>query len=239
MRRLNTVESFISEGMRRSDEETAMLPQNPDQDSVHTEWRDQVYYSWNHVFYDVAKWLPTNYRGQQDLDGIAHFHPPSSEAFGLDFLPEDVFNNSTDKRWDQDRLLIPAHLKKGVKIRLVATYTEEPVRDADTAEFMFDFSMTTDICYIRRGLKVKLYIEGDFDKASTGTVAVIVCGVMCSESHDPDDPPGRPEQKVLTEEETEVMERQAEAQSAIRGVLGIYQQRQAQQIDTADDGREH
>ena len=216
---LKDVGSFVHRGIHeRSDEATAQLPKN-DGLSVHTEWRDKVYEFWNHVFYDVANYIAM-LSDNERKDGVAHFHPPNSEAFGLDYQEHSTKNDNTiTKVWPHDVMLIPAHLQPGVKLTL------HSVGDRKTTATFLDATTPFDIWYIRRNTTITLSISGnDTDSADTplsGLAAVMVTGIMCSEAHDPDDPPGRPEQRVLTEKETQEADLQAEVQSSISNVIAM------------------
>jgi hypothetical protein len=44
-----------------SSEKREQLPRNPHTKTLHTPWRDQIYYMWNHVVYDVGNWISAMY----------------------------------------------------------------------------------------------------------------------------------------------------------------------------------
>ena len=207
---------FVKDGVRLNDEEIVAFAQNPDQDSIHTPWRDGVYEMWNHVFYDVANVLQAQF---DEAAGVAHFHPPSTEALRLDF-PINGPDVNVTKIWETDVLICPAHLKSGVTVRVSVANPSSTSDSEDSTAFTFDGSTHTDVVYIRRGTEANFTIQGK-PKGDSKVAAVMVGAIMCSESHDPDDPLGRPEQRVLNEDETTEADLQVEVQSSVRSVLAM------------------
>lgn len=158
---------FAKENYERSEEERLAVPQNPDTNTVHTRWRDEVYEAWSHVFYDVMNFL-------QDVGpDVGHYHPPSHDILSLQY-PGNDGNQETaavKKTWGTKVLIIPAHLEPGVAIRV----TEMNGKAIGT----FDGKNTAEIWYIRAGVEVHIYVEGDYDKSRTGVAAVLVYGILC------------------------------------------------------------
>jgi hypothetical protein len=170
---------FIKANHEMPDEERERVPQNPDRESLHTPWRDSIYHSWKHVFHDVMNFLP-------EIDcSVGHFHPPSHDAFALDYpIPEDENVAVGKKGWNTNVLLIPAHRRPGVSVR--ATVNESHEEGTSEKELgRFDASNLTEIWYVRKGVHVNFYIEGDLEKNPQGVAAVIVCGILCSDVHEP------------------------------------------------------
>ena len=101
---------------------------NPDTDEVNTPWREELYRAFNHVFFDVMKWLP----GVNC--SVGHFHPPSHESFYLE-CPHTGSNESPlvlRKKWERNILLLPAYVRKGLKIK--ATMHDEDQAEEQVAE---------------------------------------------------------------------------------------------------------
>ena len=44
-----------------------------------------------------------------------------------------------------------------------------------------------EIWYVRRGVRVKFYVEAELQKDSQGLAAVMVCGILCTENHETED----------------------------------------------------
>ena len=49
----------------------------------------------------------------------------------------------------------------------------------------FDSLNPTEIWYVRKGVDVNIYVEGDFEKDRQGVAAVMVNGILCSDIHEP------------------------------------------------------
>jgi hypothetical protein len=217
--RAGDVGSFVMQARKKSDDEIAALPKNPEQNSVHTEWRDKVYHFWNHVFYDVGNWLSSQF---SSTDGVSHFQPPSTEAIGLEF-PASSANDSGTHIWDRDVFLVPAHVHTGVSLRLLAVDEATPPEVPETSAERFDNWSQGDIYYVRRQTKVRFVVEGEPTEAGSDLAAVVVCGQFCAaDDDDPDDPPGRPEQKALSESEMEEEMLQQEVQSSMQNVFAAF-----------------
>lgn len=224
MRCVKDVGSFVHRGIhQRKAEEDAVLATTEDL-SLHREWRDKLYEFWNHVFFDVATFLTTRLDTEAE-GGLAHFHPPSSETFQLRVNGTgSEHGESSLHEWKHDALLVPAHLQPGIRVNL------QSVGDEQFDDVSLDANTPSEIWYIRRDARVKLsvftapadtVIPSQVSREGEGVAAVMVMGIMCNEMHDPDDPPGRPEQKVPTEEETREADTQAEVQSSIANVLAL------------------
>jgi hypothetical protein len=159
-------------------EEREQLPQNSDTKSCHTPWRDQIYYMWNHVFYDVGNWMSWTY-------GTRTFKPPNTEVFALEF-PTSYENGdggkdpAATKVWDAETLLVPAYLARGVSLRVETVNPGqedgEPFHPAD-----FDHRDRYSVWYVKTGLQMRFYVEGDWDKSADGVAAVMVSGNMLGE----------------------------------------------------------
>ncbi|OGE49071.1 hypothetical protein PENARI_c023G02705 [Penicillium arizonense] len=159
-------------------EECEQLPRNPDTKTLHTPWRDQIYYMWNHVFYDVGNWLSAMYRARS-------FEPPNIELFAIDFPTSHENGNSgkvpaATKVWDSNTLLAPAYLAPGVSLRVETLQPgeedKEPSHPAD-----FDHKDRYCVWFVREGLQMRFYVEGDWDQRTDGVAAVMVYGKMLGE----------------------------------------------------------
>ena len=142
-------------------------------------WRDSIYHMWNHVFYDVMNFLP------EVNCSVGHFHPPSHDAFAVDYPTAHGRNVAVaKKKWDTNTLLIPAHRAPGVSVR--ATVNESNEDETLEKELgTFDGLNPTEIWYVRKGVDVNIYVEGDFEKDRQGVAAVTVYGILCSDIHEP------------------------------------------------------
>ncbi|KAL2834636.1 hypothetical protein BJY01DRAFT_253004 [Aspergillus pseudoustus] len=173
------------------------LPRDEDQVSVNTPWREQIYYMWNHVFYDVGNWVSSAY-------GTRRFMPPGIEVFTIKF-PAPTANRSesngngdadndanedknknkslvpaSSKVWpDSETLLAPAYLAPGISIRVE---TLEPGQAADEETFHpgnFEQGDRYCVWYVKKGLQLRLFVEGEWDEKDVGGLAaVMVCGSM-------------------------------------------------------------
>lgn len=132
------------------------IPVDADTSTVHSPWREEVYYTYNHIFYDVADFL------SEAAAGVGHFHPPSHEVFALardiravthedggggdgggsnaraaaKESEEDGHQaNGAARRmkWPTNVLLIPAYLAPGVKV-CVRMIADRPQQDGGAEE---------------------------------------------------------------------------------------------------------
>lgn len=122
-----SVEDFIQESWYSVPEQEIAAASNPDTDSVHTPWRDQVYEFWNHVFYDVGKFLPEACPGQ-----TCH-RPPACDIFDHSIGSKE---EGLLKVWDEALLLIPTFLEYGISIRtmIVPDKISQPTKAVKVAE---------------------------------------------------------------------------------------------------------
>ncbi|KAM6492978.1 hypothetical protein JOM56_011112 [Amanita muscaria] len=176
----SSVGTFMRENHGRTPEQRAALPVYPDKEAVHTPWRDEVYETWNHVFYDVMRFL------REVNDAFGHFHPPKHDVFALSFPPSDGQETENTrvltKTWDTDILLIPAHLEPGVVVRLeTLSQREEDGEKKDVEKIRGRFSKDNagEIWYLRKGVEARFFIEGEWDKSSKGLAAVMVHAILC------------------------------------------------------------
>ena len=136
---------------------------------------------WNHVFYDAMKFL---------LEGksiVGHFHPPSHEVFVLNYQkPQDGTLGVVCKHWDTNVLLIPAYRASKVTIRV----TGEQSIDERTSEMelgTFNDSNLSETWWVKKGVKVRFYVEGELETDCQGLAAVMVCGILCTKYHETED----------------------------------------------------
>ncbi|KAL2813871.1 hypothetical protein BJX63DRAFT_208147 [Aspergillus granulosus] len=171
-----------------TNEEREQLPRDEDQESVHTPWRDQIYYMWNHVFYDVGNWMSSGY-------GTRSFVPPGVDVFVIRF-PETCGNRAAGvdanggdekkkyinpaaiKSWpESEALLAPAYLAPGISVRVE---TLEPGQAEDAETFHpgdFNHEARYDVWYVKKGLRLKFFVEGTWDEKSAGGLAAIMVWV--------------------------------------------------------------
>ncbi|KAJ5159916.1 uncharacterized protein N7482_006920 [Penicillium canariense] len=158
--------------------EREQLPQDSDTKSCHTPWRDQIYYMWNHVFYDVGSWMSRAY-------GTGTFKPPNTEVFAIEF-PTSHENDdggnvlAATKVWDADTLIVPAWLAPGVSLRVE---TLNPGKEDDEPFHPGDFGQRDryDVWYVKEGVQLRFYVEGDWDRSADRLAAVMVYGNMLGE----------------------------------------------------------
>ena len=161
---------------------------DPDTSSVHTAWREEVYFVYNHVFWDVSRFL-----GEAAGRGVVgHFHPPRHEVFALGRGRDgdgaeskradgNDGDDAADKegvktmQWPINILLIPAYLAPGVKVRVTAA--DRPKQDgaddegpapADEELGVWDGTNDMEVWYLRAGLEVKFAVERKSESESLG-----------------------------------------------------------------------
>lgn len=177
----HSVELFIKGQHERNKSDSERVPQDPDLESLHTPWRDSIYHMWNHVFYDVMKFLT------QSKCTVGDFHPPSHEGFALKYQkPQDGTLDVVCKSWDTNVLLIPAYQASKVTIRV----TGEQSIDERTSEMelgTFSDSNLSETWWVKKGVKVNFYVEGEWETDCQGLAAVMVCGILCTEYHETED----------------------------------------------------
>ncbi|KAJ5101725.1 hypothetical protein NUU61_003947 [Penicillium alfredii] len=171
-------------GQQTPEEKFGDAPKNPDTAALHTPWRDKAYYLWNHLFWDVSRFMNSMY-------GVGHLHPPNQDVFGLEF-PRPHGNELNEnvrvftKIWECNVLVLPAFLAPSVVVR-VETYSpgEEGgvVRDVVKLRGKFGPENPAEIWYMRKGLETRFYIEGDWERPSTGLAAAMVYGKLCDDTH--------------------------------------------------------
>lgn len=161
------------------EEEKAKLPRNPDTKNLHNPWRDEIYYLWNHLFYDVGNFL-------DDVYGMGKFYPPNEAVFGLEFPQLHGDEESENVRvltkvWETEVIILPTYLAPGVVVR-VETFGpgEENGVSRNVVKLRGKFSNEQDSLaqawYFERGLETRFYIEGGEDPTGEGWAAVIVYG---------------------------------------------------------------
>ena len=174
---IDAVGWFTRDSSYRTDEERKLVPQNPNKDDYRTAWRESVYHMWNHVFYDVMRFLP------EVGMGVGHIHPPSHDAFAMDYPQVGDSNGSVavKKKWDTNVLIVPAFLEPGVSIRMFVSQASENGQSQKTLG-SFDGFNTADIWWLKSGVEVCFYVEGDYEKDRKGVAAVLVYGILCMEN---------------------------------------------------------
>jgi hypothetical protein len=174
------VQTFMQEDSGRTPEERAQVPQNPDTTTLHTPWRDEIYYLWNHLFFDVGSFIANMYP-------VGYFKPPNHDAFGLEFPRVQGIEDSENvrvltKAWETVVMVIPAYLAPSVSVR-VETFSPEE-KNGVKLRGRFTHGKPGEIWYMQKGLETRFYIEGDWDRASDGVAAVVVYGKMDEAAHE-------------------------------------------------------
>lgn len=78
--------------------------------------------------------------------------------------------------WTTNVLLVPTVLGHGVSLRVTVARTGEGGQ-SEKALGIFDEMNTTDLWFIRSGVRINIYVEGAIENGSKGVAAVTVCGV--------------------------------------------------------------
>ena len=157
-------------------EERDQLPQSPEKSTVHTPWRDQVYFMWNHVFFDTGNFMANMY-------GTATFKPPNTDAFGIEFpAAEDQKGFVVEKEWESETLLAAAYLAPGVSVRLETITPGREDKEPFHASSIDHHESRHNVWYVRKGIKVRFCVEGERQE---GLAAVIVFGTMLGAPFEP------------------------------------------------------
>ncbi len=162
----SAVGAFIAASHNRSEEERRAVSQNPSKEDIHTPWRREIYHQWNHVFYDVANFLASV------GPGTGHLHPPAHSAFALTYPVADGEGETKEMVWDNNVLVIPAHLEPGVSVRMSTIKEDGEEKTLGT----FNASSTADIWFIKKETSVRFFVEGEYENVRGGVAAVLVCG---------------------------------------------------------------
>ncbi|KAL2787201.1 hypothetical protein BJX66DRAFT_311446 [Aspergillus keveii] len=182
--------------------EREALPRDDDQVSVHTPWREQIYYMWNHVFFDVGNWVTANY-------GTGRFEPPGIEVFEVRFPASVVHDGqngtgngdgngdgvaeknlsrsgilpAASQVWpESETLLAAAYLAPGISLRVE---TLDPGQSEDEETFHpgdFTHGDRYTVWYVKKGLQLRIFVEGGWEEERVGGLAaVMVWGSMSGE----------------------------------------------------------
>ena len=176
----DTVNPFLQLGQLQGFQAVAALPHDPEQSSVHSAWRDEVYHHWNHVFYDAAQFLSKTFHS---LAGVGHFHPPHTEAFGLHF--QAGHEEPVKKTCTTDVLICRAHQQAGTSLTMSVWGPNQTLGQGGSAAFCVFPETKEDVLYVRRGTEVSFSIHAPHGTSEGGgeLAAVVVCAIMCSDSH--------------------------------------------------------
>ncbi|KAJ5348890.1 hypothetical protein MYU51_007207 [Penicillium brevicompactum] len=171
-------EAWVHEIKPLTLEERDQLPRDSDTNTLHTPWRDQVYFMWNHVYYDVGNWMSSMY-------GTRSFQPPNIEAFAINFPTHDGESDdgktpAAVKVWDAEALFTAAYLAPGITLRVETLRSDqehgEPFHSADIKhEERFN------VLYTKQGIQVRFHVDGEWYPRAGGLAAVIVHGTMLGE----------------------------------------------------------
>ncbi len=165
----------------RTVSERQQAPRNPDKDTVRTPWRDEIYHMWNHVFWDVGRFLA------EVGPGIGEFHPPAHEVFVVDYPSSaggDGKGMAVRKVWDTNVLLLPAYLEPGIRVRFSSGGVERQDGMVEKVLGTFDGENTAEIWFVMAGLEVNIYVEGEYEGGRKGVAAVLVYGKLCTQDHE-------------------------------------------------------
>lgn len=168
--------SFIKASHSRSEDEWKAVPQNPDTNTVHSLWRDEIYYHWNHVFWDVSGFL-----GELSCTGV-HMHPPSQGIFAVDYQSGAT---GVWKVWETDMLAIPAYLVPGISVccsrRVDDIKDEGEYGEGEKMLGVFDGMNVYEVWYVKCNTSVMIHINATTE--ASGDIAVMVYGVLCRDAH--------------------------------------------------------
>lgn len=162
---VNGVLQFIQEIHQRTEDERQTLVNNIDRESIDTPWRQSVYHLWNNVFADVMTFL------QVAAPIPRNFHSPSHEVLPIPYPSNS--NLMMKKAWQTSVLIIPTYIEANVHLRI--TYLHEETNEKTLGTF--DTSNTTQIWYIRSGVPIHIFVEGNYDQHREGLAALIICGL--------------------------------------------------------------
>jgi len=192
------IDAAIGDQLRRlqncTDDEVREL-MNPDKLEVHTPYRDRIYRLFNHVFWDVSKFL------NNAALGVGHHHPPNHAVLPL-FYPGsgpdhgESLAGIADKISGVPFLVLPAYIEPGVKVYISSAGWHmgalEGGGEAATAEqrmveenegIMFDATEAKEVFtsyevgWVKAGHDVDITLGGETHR--TGLAAVLVLGVLC------------------------------------------------------------
>jgi hypothetical protein len=188
------VGAWIAASTRRSEQEWGAVPQNPDvrelQDAdvevdIRSPWREAGYEMWNHVFQDVSNFI------QSVGAGMGHLHPPAHKIFALHYPSftslvrgevggNEMGGEGTEMVRETDMLVIWAWLGDGVEVRMTTgDVTDEEMKEMGNQKTLGSFvegATETEIWYVRRGTRVRFYVEGKYEGTRKGLAAVMVTG---------------------------------------------------------------
>lgn len=161
---------------------------NPDKDTAHTPLRDALYYMWNHVFYDVSRFL------SEVNCGTGIFQPPAEEVQPIEYpecegnWADGILARVQELEFDTHVLVSPMFVDPGVKIKVLVgaesnpTITDNESHDGDPSSFEIDATETEgiwnkpEIWWVKAGQRIQIYLGGNFDKSRCGLAAVFVIG---------------------------------------------------------------
>lgn len=117
--------------------------------------------------------------------GTRTFKPPNTDIFALEF-PTSRENGdggrvpAATKAWDAETLLVPAYLAPGVSVR-VETLNPGQEDDEPFHPAGFEHGDRYSVWYVKKGLQMRFYVEGEWDQSADGVAAVMVYGSMLGE----------------------------------------------------------
>ncbi|KAK7223143.1 hypothetical protein V2G26_011146 [Clonostachys chloroleuca] len=168
------------------DEELAAL-KNPGTSSVHTPLRDMVYWMWNHVFWDVARFL------SEVNCNTGTFRPPAHEILAINYpeTPIEVgrMQRVTQLQSDRNIMMGAVYVAPGVRLRFLVGQPDrgsfmasEYDSDAFGADVLVDATEVTG-CYnepyvhwIRRNRNIQVFLEGQPGQPKGELAVVFVYG---------------------------------------------------------------
>ena len=171
------------------DQRRELIPQNEDKDTINTSWRVVVLEHWIPVFAHVSVLL------KQDVGpGIGHLR--AYDVFAIEYpslfsdkrlevkeVEDMMVGKMTTKVWDTNVLLIPAHLEPGVSLRTTILQINEDGNLEEGELGTFSEASPTECWYVRRGVVVHIYVEGDHKRDCEGIAVVLAICKLCLEDH--------------------------------------------------------
>ncbi|CAH0041700.1 unnamed protein product [Clonostachys rhizophaga] len=168
-------------------EEELVALENLDTSSVHTPLRDMVYWMWNHVFWDVARFL------SEVNCNTGTFRPPAHEVLAINYPETPIeagkMQRVTRLQSDCNIMMGAVYVAPGVRLRFLvgqpdreSFMTSEFDSDAFGPDVLVDATKVTG-CYnepyvhwIRRNRNIQVFLEGRPDQPKGELAVVFVYG---------------------------------------------------------------
>ena len=186
------IENCINTPGKRDD-----LPQNPDVDTVHTQWRNAIYDYWGYIFHNVALFMPQlvwpHLCQRPESTALVTFGRWDPTRGNQQIAVSGVAGNAK-----RDMLMILTYLKPGMSFR---TTIRAPRANNSSGKNLVDDSSSSDgstrrpsrrqrgvwdgsnpyeMCYVKGGSKMKFEFSSDRKDEMVHLAAVMVCGALDS-----------------------------------------------------------